>query len=231
MVSTKPGALPGAVIRPPPNASGKNSTWATTIAALDGSEYPMPRPISVNGTAATTTAPTAARNAERRDGRLGQERRDQDHRDQRDGHQQQAGQDAAEEARTGAGGQRPVERIPRLGAVLGDADRRTGRGWSSSPRRSPSRRWRRSTPTGSSPVNGTTKNSIDAAGKNALPTSAIGMRSVSMSWNLAWVRARDDMVAPLRPQRTGGLVVRDGQERLFQGGGADLEVGEGHVVA
>jgi hypothetical protein len=34
---------------------------------------------------------------------------------------------------------------------------------------------------GSSPVNGTTKNSIEAAGKKALPTSAIGMRKVSRS--------------------------------------------------
>jgi len=42
--------------------------------------------------------------------------------------------------------------------------------------------------TGSAPVNGTTKNSIDAAGKNALPISAIGMRTVSSSWNRAWVR-------------------------------------------
>jgi hypothetical protein len=33
------------------------------MAALDGSEYPMPSPIRVNGTAATITAPTAARNA------------------------------------------------------------------------------------------------------------------------------------------------------------------------
>ena len=36
-------------------------------------------------------------------------------------------------------------------------------------------------PTGSSPANGTTKNSIEAAGKNAVPMTATGMRIVSMS--------------------------------------------------
>ena len=41
-------------------------------------------------------------------------------------------------------------------------------------------------------MNGTTKNSIDAAGKNPLPIRAIGMRIVSMSWNRAWVRASED---------------------------------------
>src|SRR5688500_15539158 len=59
MASTQPGAWPGDDSRPPAKASGKNSTWATAIAAFDGREYPMVRPISVNGTAISTTVPAA----------------------------------------------------------------------------------------------------------------------------------------------------------------------------
>src|SRR3954454_13129856 len=50
-------------------------------------------------------------------------------------------------------------------------------------------------PTGSRPANGTTKKSIDTAGKNTVPTRAIGTRTVSSRWNRAWVRARDTVVS------------------------------------
>jgi hypothetical protein len=40
-------------------------------------------------------------------------------------------------------------------------------------------------------VKGTTKNSIDIAGKAALPITAIGTRTVSRNWYRAWVRTRD----------------------------------------
>lgn len=37
-------------------------------------------------------------------------------------------------------------------------------------------------PTASSPVNGTTKKIMAAAGKKALPTTATGIRMISRSW-------------------------------------------------
>src|SRR5439155_2627319 len=44
--------------------------------------------------------------------------------------------------------------------------------------------------TGSPPANGTTKNTIEAVGKNTAPMTATGMRIVSRSWYLVWVNAR-----------------------------------------
>ena len=52
--------------------------------------------------------------------------------------------------------------------------------------------------TGSSPVNGTTKKSIETAGKKALPITAIGIRIVSRSWYLACTSASCMAVPPVR---------------------------------
>src|SRR5688572_8913306 len=55
--------------------------------------------------------------------------------------------------------------------------------------------------TGSSPANGTTNASIDAAGQNALPTTAIGIRKSSRVENFAWVSVRVVITGPFRSMR------------------------------
>src|SRR5690625_7283550 len=62
MASTKPGMLRGSPNIPEPKASGKNAILATASAALVGNEYAIARPIRVNGTTASSSAPSPSTN-------------------------------------------------------------------------------------------------------------------------------------------------------------------------